>query len=182
MNKNIFQTLFGQEHIANAIISSSESKDDLGVVLRLHLVTENYLEAFICAAIGKEDLFDTEPSEGKAFKLNYYKKLELASKFGLPISSFKAFDKLNSLRNSVAHRIQTDFIDDAVIASLTSHVTSIDGNTDSPLVEQSAEFFNGDGSSRELHHLNSNNSPNRIKLMIIVSALIRRTTERCIGI
>jgi len=182
MNSAIFQRLFGNEVIGNAIISCSESEDDVGVVLRLHLITENYLEAFICSAIQLEHLFDTDLSNGKPFKLNYYKKLEFASKLGLPNSSLKALEKLNHLRNQLAHRIQSDLVDDATITSLSDHVRSIDGDTTLPLVEEQAEFFNFDGSSRAKYSVTSVETPNRIKLMILVLALIRRTTLKCFDI
>lgn len=182
MNSEIFTKLFGNDTISDAIISCSESEDDIGVVLRLHLITENYLEAFICAAIGLENLFDTEPSIGKPFKLNYYKKLELASKLGLPEASFKALDKLNYLRNQLAHRIQSDLIDDAIISSLSTHIRNIDGDTLLPLIEEKAAFFNPDGSSRDIYSMKSNKTPVRIKMIILVFSLIRRTTLKCFDI
>ncbi|WP_312630968.1 hypothetical protein [Pantoea piersonii] len=181
MNLFIFRKLFDNDSVRNAFIASTDSTDDLGVVLRLHLVTESFLEAFICAAIRKEDLFDTDPKEGRTFKLNYFKKLELAAKLGLPIATFKALDKLNQLRNNLAHKIQNDFIDNSVIESLSSHVKSIGGEDKVPLAEEAAEFYNEDGSKRAKYHLKDPKTPNRVKLMILISSLIRRTTGEALG-
>ncbi|MCS3401400.1 MULTISPECIES: hypothetical protein [Pantoea] len=181
MNLFIFRKLFDTDSVRNAFIASTDSADDIGVVLRLHLVTESFLEALICSAIRKEDLFDTEPEEGKAFKLNYFKKLELAAKFGLPLPSFKALDKLNLLRNNLAHKIQNDFIENSVIESLSSHVKSIGGEDKVPLAEEAAEFFNEDGSKRATYRLVDADTPNRVKLMILISSLIRRTTGETLG-
>jgi len=179
MNLFIFRKLF--DSVRDAFIASSDSTDDLGVVLRLHLVTESFLEAFICSAIRKEDLFDTEPKEGRVFKLNYFKKLEFAAKLGLPLPTFKALDKLNQLRNNLAHKIQNDFIENSVIESLSSHVKSIGGEDKVPMTEEAAEFFNEDGSKRAIYHLKDADTPNRVKLMILISSLIRRTTGETLG-
>lgn len=181
MDTFIFRKLFDQNSVTNAIIASTESEDDLGVVLRLHLVTETFLEAFICSGIKNETLFSTAPDAGRHFKLNYFKKLEFAAKLGLPLSSFKALEKLNTLRNNLAHRIQTDFIDDSIIESLSSHVRTIDGDTPILLNEEQAEFFNEDGSQRAYYTFNSTSTPNRVKLIMLVSSLIRRTTGKTHG-
>lgn len=181
MNLFIFRKLFDTDSVRNAFIASTDSTDDLGVVLRLHLVTESFLEAFICSAIRKEDLFDTEPKEGRVFKLNYFKKLEFASKLGLPLPTFKALDKLNQLRNNLAHKIQNDFIESSVIESLSSHVKSIGGEDKVPLADEAAEFFNEDGSKRATYFLKDTDTPNRVKLMILISSLIRRTTGETLG-
>lgn len=179
MNTFIFRKLFDSDSVTNAMIASTESKDDLGVVLRLHLITETFLEAFICSAIKNESLFSTEG--GRPFKLNYYKKLEFAAKLGLPQSSFKALDKLNTLRNNLAHQIQTDFINDSIIESLSSFVRNIDGDATLPLHEEMAEFFNEDGSQRARYSFKSTDTPNRVKLIILVSSLIRRTMGKTHG-
>lgn len=181
MNLFIFRKLFDTDSVSNAIIASSDSTDDLGVVLRLHLVTESFLEAFICSAIRKEDLFENDPKDGRAFKLNYFKKLEFASRFGLPQPTFKALDKLNQLRNNLAHKIQNDFIENSVIDSLSSHIKSIGGEDKVRLSDERAEFFNPDGSKKGTYHLNGSDTPNRIKLMILISSLIRRTTGKSLG-
>ncbi|WP_455810772.1 hypothetical protein [Pseudomonas graminis] len=181
MNIFIFQRLFDNRSVHKALIASTECTDDIGVALRLHLITENFLEAFICASIGKENLFDPKPNSGRPFKLNYFKKLELAEKFGLPIQSFRVLDKFNSLRNDLAHKITTETIDKNLIASLADLVRNLDNDIDLRLDDECAEFFNAQGTSNGVFPFKSEETPNRIKLIIIISSFIRRTISKCIG-
>ena len=181
MNKKIFQQLFGNSSVANAVISSSESTDDVGVVLRMHLVTESFLEAFICSAIGKSELFSADPDDRITLKLNYHSKLGLARKLGLPIPAYRALEKLNGMRNKLAHRIEQDFITDSILESLEVQVRNIDVGISHPLEEEQAEFFLPNGDSWGIYPLSSNETPKRIKLMILVSALIRRSTQITVG-
>jgi len=182
MNFEIFQTLFGRQSVANALISSSESSDEIGVVLRMHLVTESFLEAFISAAVNNVDMFSAEPTDKVILRLNYQSKLGLALKLGLPLPAYKAMDRLNTMRNKLAHRIDNELIDESVLESLSTHVKSIQCGESHHLSEEGAEFFNSDGSSRSVHKLSDPATPNRIKLMIIISALIRRATKVSFGV
>jgi len=182
MNFEIFQTMFGHQSVANALISSSESSDDIGVVLRMHLVTESFLEAFICAAVNNADMFSTEPADKVVLRLNYQSKLGMALKLGLPLPAYKAMERLNTMRNKLAHRIDNELIDESVLESLSTHAKSIQCDEGHRLSEESAEFFNADGSSRGVHKLSDPSTPNRIKLMIIISALIRRATKISFGV
>lgn len=182
MNFEIFQTLFGRQSVANALISSSESSDEIGVVLRMHLVTESFLEAFICAAVNNADMFSTESTDKVVLRLNYQSKLGLALKLGLPLPAYKAMERLNTMRNKLAHRIENELIDEAVLESLSTYAKSIQCGENHRLSEEGAEFFNADGSSRSVHKLSDPATPNRIKLMIIISALIRRATKVSFGV
>ncbi|MSE15559.1 hypothetical protein GKC49_10615 [Pantoea agglomerans] len=181
MDREIFQQLFGSTSVANAIISSSESVDDIGVVLRMHLVTESFLEAFICSALGSAEVFSTDSDDRVVLKLNYHSKLGLAYKLGLPLPAYRAFEKLNGMRNKLAHRIEHDFITDSTLDSLTSQIRNIDVGITHPLEEEQAEFFHPNGDSRGVFSLTSEETPKRVKLMILVSALIRRSTQVTVG-
>jgi len=182
MNFEMFQTLFGRQSVANALISSSESSDEIGVVLRMHLVTESFLEAFICAAVNNANMFSTEPSDKVVLRLNYQSKLGLALKLGLPLPAYKAMERLNTVRNKLAHRIDNGLIDEALLESLSTHTKILQCGENHYLSEEGAEFFNADGSSRGVHKLSDPATPNRIKLMIIISALIRRATKVSFGV
>ena len=175
MDKRIFHKLFGSVSVGGAIVSSFESEDDIGVVLRIHLITEAFLEAFICAAVGNEKIFDNSKSDAIFFKLNYHSKLGLAYKLGLPVPAYKVLEKLNSLRNKLAHRIDEVIISDNVIATMANFTKEIDGDKSFPLIEEKAEFFKPDGTSEKVYSLSSPSTPNRIKLLIVMVALIRRT-------
>ncbi|MBS0854959.1 MULTISPECIES: hypothetical protein [unclassified Tatumella] len=181
MNREIFQQLFGSASVANAIISSSASTDDIGVVLRMHLVTESFLEAFICSAIGKSELFSVEPDDKITLKLNYHSKLGLAQKLGLPIPAYRALEKLNGMRNKLAHRIEQDFITDPILDSLKTQVSKIDTFATNAIEEEKAEYFYPDEGSKRSYSLTSEETPKRIKLMILVLALIRRATHVTVG-
>jgi len=181
MNIFIFQKLFDNKSVHKALIASTECKDDIGVALRLHLITENFLEAFICASIGKENLFDPKPDTVRPFKLNYFKKLELAERLGLPMQSFRVLDKFNGLRNDLAHKITIEAINKNLIASLADLVRNMDNDSDLHLDDECAEFFNANGTSKGFFSFKSKETPNRIKLIIIIRSFIRRTISKCIG-
>ena len=173
--------MFGRLSVANALISASESSDEIGVVLRMHLVTESFLEAFICSALDNANVFATESDDKVVLKLNYHSKLVLAQKLGLPLPAYKGLEKLNNLRNKLAHRIDHDLVTKPVIDSISSHVRNIITEPNITLEEERAEIYNTEGESTGIHSLSSNNTPNTIKLMILISSLIRRTTQITVG-
>ncbi|MGE4879076.1 hypothetical protein [Yersinia enterocolitica] len=174
MNVKMLKDFFKGSDFADGIIAVSETDDNLGSVLRVHLLSEMFLEAFICSSVGNKELFDPKPLDKVRFNLTYSNKLKLALKLGLPTPIFKAMDTLNDLRNGFAHNLGQSEIKDSYLESMISHINKIEGTGDLPLSEQGAQFFNKDGTVRARYFLESDETPNRVKLLILYAALVRR--------
>lgn len=59
MNPEIFESKFiMNEATWQRIERLVNTEDDIGLVLRVHLITEAMIEAFCCAAVGNQNLFD----------------------------------------------------------------------------------------------------------------------------
>lgn len=81
----------------SALIAASETDDEIGTVLRLHLRTEELLIGFLEAKRqGEVAQFVKEPRD-------FSMKLALSVAFGLPISIAAVAQQLNSIRNKLAH-------------------------------------------------------------------------------
>lgn len=174
MNVTMLKDFVEGADFADGLIAVSETEDNLGSVLRVHLLSEMFLEAFICSSIGNKELFDPKPLDKVRFNLTYSNKLKLAFKLGLPAPVFNSMNTLNELRNGFAHNLGQSEIKDSYLESMVSHINKIEGTGDFPLSEQGAQFFNKDGTVRAKYSLESNETPNRVKLLILYAALVRR--------
>ena len=174
MDVTMLKSFFEGPEFADGIIAVSETEDNLGCVLRVHLLSEMFLEAFICSTVSNKELFNPKPLDKVRFNLTYSNKLKFAFKLGLPTPMFKAMDTLNDLRNVFAHNLKQDDIKDSYLESMILHINKIDGTGDSPLTEQGAQFFYSDGTVRAKYSLESDETPNRVKLLILYAALVRR--------
>ncbi|HIC4093196.1 TPA: hypothetical protein ACW4YN_000833, partial [Salmonella enterica] len=74
MNKKIFNDMvLLNEQTWERLSSIMQSEDDIGVVLRLHLVTEKIIEAWCCAASNNVNFFD---GFGENLTMSYAAKLK----------------------------------------------------------------------------------------------------------
>ncbi|CAI2004639.1 hypothetical protein [Serratia fonticola] len=174
MDPRIFYSIFDSDKIVDTMIKVSESEDDLGFLLRLHLISESYLEAFASSALGKIDLFSDEPADGVHLKLGFPAKATLALKLGMPIAAYRAFAALNSHRNKAAHQINREILEDDFIKKIFELVSSIGTYEKDELNKHGATFYNDDKSIREKFMYSGSKTPNRIKLLILISALYAR--------
>ena len=77
-------------------LSILESRDQLTVVLRSHLITEEFLNLWCKKTTSCDALFD------RCF-VPYKTKNQIARNLGLPDQAFSALDYLNDLRNKFSH-------------------------------------------------------------------------------
>ena len=81
----------------NLLISAAETEDEVGTVLRTHLIVEKILVWYIdCRRTGEIGNYVKEPRE-------FGNKLSLAAAFGLPLAFVRVLHQLNIIRNKIAH-------------------------------------------------------------------------------
>lgn len=93
----------------NSIITAMNTNDEIGAVLRIHFMLENFIELW-CNKISKnEDFFNFRPRP--SFSL----KLEIAKKLGLNAEMARFIKTFNTIRNDMAHQkenfLSTDIFD-----------------------------------------------------------------------
>ena len=96
-------------------IALINSTDTAGIILRTHLILEDFINIWCSKITGTEDLFDGPFIAFKA-KLNISKNLGLDKQF------YDVLDKFNTIRNRYSHRRQYLLEE----SSLDSLCTSID--------------------------------------------------------
>ncbi|MCL6325000.1 hypothetical protein [Pectobacterium polaris] len=171
MNIQSFINHYGNIDIAPAMIAIARSEDDLGVVLRVHLLCEKFLEAWICGITGYDNLFVEAPQSGD-FNMEFFQKLKMCQLTGLPDNAYRAMKKINDVRNSFAHRISTRSIQNGDIDSISHHVGTLSNSYLSfPLSEYEARIRNENTDDWAVYSLVSVDTPNRIKLMCLHGAL-----------
>ena len=108
MNYELFENFMKNFYLEyNEFISQNvNSRDDTGVVLRLHLLSEQVIENFICAKCNQPNMFwFIEKSKKEKITISYDHKLKMAKTLGLPDAIYKVFARLNKMRNMLAHRV-----------------------------------------------------------------------------
>jgi hypothetical protein len=84
-----------------SLLNSFESEDDLGVVIRTHIVIENYLRDLIKSFLINEDYFE-------ASKLEYFQVVQMALALGLQPRFESSLNTLGKLRNKFAHELRDE--------------------------------------------------------------------------
>lgn len=175
VNAIIFRTIFDDISVREAMIATFSSKDDLGCFLRLHLISETYLEAFLAGALNSKDLFSDDPVDKVKLQMNYASKAQLAFKLGMPEGAYKGFMLMNKVRNHAAHHINNELLTSDFINNLKNFANSIGKREPDEIKKHGAQRFNDDGSIAENYTYGSPDTPNRIKLMIILAAIFTWT-------
>lgn len=173
MNPEIFESKFiMNEATWQRIERLVNTEDDIGLVLRVHLITEAMIEAFCCAAVGNQNLFD---GFGENLTMPYAAKIQLAANLGLNEHSVAELKRLNRIRNVRSHQIDNPEITDAEIESLRTFI-SRGGQED---LINSARFGIKVGDI-ELN-LNRPDANNREKFIAILGSIILRLTKQVAG-
>ncbi len=84
---------------AKTLLSMLNSPDESAVVLKFHLIMEEFINIWCAKVAAVDDLF-----AGIDF-VPFKTKLSIAHNLGLPDAGRKALDKLNSIRNRYSHRL-----------------------------------------------------------------------------
>ena len=89
------------EELYESLLGSCEHEDDLGVVIRTHIVIEQYLNRLI-------DILVPSPSHIKKMSLDYDSTVKLSMALGLDNRFESALNNLGSLRNGFAHNLKPE--------------------------------------------------------------------------
>jgi hypothetical protein len=93
------------------------SRDEAAVVLKAHLILEEFLNIWTSKVTGTEDLF-------AGCFVPFKTKLSISKNLGLPNDFFVALNKFNDIRNKYSHRRQFN-ADLQAINSISMKVDSI---------------------------------------------------------
>jgi hypothetical protein len=140
-----------QKEISSLIRST---KDDVVVILRIHLMCESMIEAWVCGAIGKIDFF-TKPME---LKLSFSDKLRVAYNLSLPKPAYEFFRKINSVRNQFSHKIEIRQIASGLAETLKEITSGLAFSNNYRLSLDTG---------REIYSLSNPQTPERIKLCLL---------------
>lgn len=109
---------------------AAETEDDIGAVLRCHLLTEKFLIWFLDTKLSKQlRVYIKEPRE-------FGGKLSLAVALGLPLPFAAVAKQLNNIRNDLAHR--PSGLDPSQVEQLGREVEglkAVDPSIDKPITE-----------------------------------------------
>lgn len=78
------------------LVKMVETEDDVGCVLRSHLVLEQFLNVYVSDRVGVKNFFSE-------MRLRFSDKLNIAERLGLNYEIFAALKMLNRIRNNIAH-------------------------------------------------------------------------------
>lgn len=164
MNKEIFNSMFVvNEKTWERLVAAIDIDDDIGVVLRAHLITENMLEAWCCAATNTSTLFD---GFGESLTMSYMAKLKLASNLGLNQHSYNELKLLNKIRNIRSHRVDDSEVTNKEIDNLVRLIKTGD----------SAHLLSAENVGIKINDrgfsLNDTSLPNRQKLIAALGIII----------
>jgi len=169
---NMFMDIYGTREFAAATISVIDSDDDLTSVLKLHLLTERLLEAWIC---GRTEV-DVFSSEGEPrCELPYSSKLSLAARLGFPLPAYNVLKKLNKMRNEFAHRLSASCISDNYLDSMLANTEMMPLGPDMITIkEMGYQRFTPTGDTKVKYMYSEENTPSRIKLLLIYTSINQR--------
>ena len=128
MNIEMFNLLFSKLMIENlgTIEDGLKTNDEIGAVLRIHLICEQFLELYICSICNQEKMFwfqEKKDKEEQKITISFDHKLKMAKTLGLPDWGYKIFTNVNTIRNRLAHRVGQQ-IDQGKFESIQNTVKS----------------------------------------------------------
>ncbi|CDG87887.1 hypothetical protein [Xenorhabdus bovienii] len=180
MNTAIFERLFAQsDDTYQSIMTICENSTPLVTVLTLHLTCESFLEAYICAHLGIEDLFAEKPdnADNVKFRMSFEHKSRFAQRLGLPREAYDAFEQLNQIRNQFAHKLLQSDISDKQLIIITRLINSIPNPKEElNLEEEGVEFYGSENTKPFKFIFRDTTTPKQMKLVIAYFSLIRRTS------
>lgn len=150
-------------------LAACQTEDDIGVVLRLHLLLEKDLEAWCICATENENIFQ---GFGENLSLDFAAKAQLAHNLGLSEDLHKVIKRLNKVRNSRAHQVENFSITSSEIDSLSALVGF---NYPPNLLEMDAFLAKIDDGP--IYSFKSSETPLRIKFMMLFSMLKMRMCD-----
>lgn len=177
MNFELFDSIFNNGVVPDSMIAASVSDDDVGVLLRTHLISERFLQGYISAAINEGDLFSGESRDKDKCKMSYFSKLNCAKHHGLPGPTFDALKALNDGRNDMAHEIGKDKISASLLDAIEASCLRITSHTDISLDDHHLQTWDENGQPIAIYRYGDMQTPPRVKLLMLFGCLVRRTLE-----
>ncbi|WP_308563957.1 hypothetical protein [uncultured Klebsiella sp.] len=174
VNLSHFEFFSFHAGIADKFIAACTTEDDIGVVLRIHLLLEKDVEVW-CACASKNGKFFDGFNEN--LTMEFSSKAQLAFNFGLSSDLLKAVKRINRIRNVRAHQIDNFALTDPEIESLIALLRS---NYPPRLVP--IEDFKIQIDGMEKFGLMSNETPNRLKFIILYAVLKMRMREEALNL
>ena len=150
-------------------LAACETEDDIGVVLRLHLLLEKDLEAWCMCASQNGEIFK---GFGENLSLDFAAKAQLAHNFGLSVELLKVIKRFNKVRNARSHQIDNLEITDVEIASLSSLISADYPENLLPMNDFQAQI--GDD---PVYCFSEKTTPNRIRFLLLFSMLKMRMCD-----
>lgn len=175
MNPVIFMKIFGEIDISKLFLNIDQNDDELGSVLRIHLLCERLLDAWIAAHLDKEDLFQNSASEKIKFNPSYGIKLGLAKKLGLHTGLCSCLQTINKIRNSFAHRYDCEPLTEKDMQAMATILKGVPlpGKVKS-VGDVDFKIIDINGKVTKSYYFNDEKTPNRFRLTIIFSNILAR--------
>lgn len=167
MNTQIFTNLVGELGLPGMTLQTAFTEDDIGAILRIHLMTEKLVESWICAACNQADFFGKGEDR---IKIDYDEKIKIAKNLSFPSALYNALKTINKIRNDAAHLHNFSGIPNNKIDSLKDTLNGYRLNEykgDKHSDEMPMELYNSDGSIKGTYSMNSSETPNRLKLFLL---------------
>ncbi|MEG5498271.1 hypothetical protein [Enterobacter bugandensis] len=172
MNARIFMDYCHAIDVPTLLSRATLSDDDTGTALRLHLLCERMVEAWICACCDCANLFGSDKNK---VRIECDAKIAMAGNLGVPSELVKTLKTFNSLRNDLAHNPSIQEIPNSRIQSMKD---SLNGYLalfgDEITLEKTLVRIEGaDGETIEQNAFNSTGTPNRLKLCLIFVKIMK---------
>lgn len=169
MSNEIFnsymQKINQQEEFMSILL---EIDDDILAILKIHLLCEHLIEAWVCSKTNQENLF-VEPVK---INMNFSTKLKLARNMGLQKEIYSLFSKINNIRNKFAHNLSHTIISDKDIEDMKNIIS----NNTLFIDALNMSFQRSD--KEEKYNIENNSTPNRVKLYIFYFSIVLNIGEK----
>ncbi|WP_434657328.1 hypothetical protein J3P96_11925 [Pseudomonas sp. R3-56] len=107
---------------SDILIAAAETDDEIGCVLRIHLMVEQFLTVYVREKRQPElKAFVSSPRE-------FGQKLAYSTAFGLPLPIAAVAHQINNIRNKMAHNMDQSFNDGDIqqLARLVNQMSDVD--------------------------------------------------------
>lgn len=176
MNFDILMEVSGLTFDASTLMKVAGESNDLASCLTAHLAIERFLEAWICAHTGIEDLFQKNSNDKTKvhFGMNFMNKAKLAQRMGLPKLAYEAIDQLNFIRNNFAHRHNYQGATNDEMKRIIAIVDKMNQYGLTKLGDPQYKLMLNFEGREATYHLNSPDCPHRVKYMAITYGVLIR--------
>lgn len=136
-----FQFLTSHQSHWQNIQDALLSEDEIGVVLRAHLIIESDLMVWLACASRNNIFFNSV--KGKSLNISFNAKNMLARNFGLSFECYDAIAQLNKIRNSLAHGVALTPLKQSDVDSLHGNLSKNFPKHLTPINEFPVEYMGG---------------------------------------